>query len=76
VDHGKVFVSDTFVSACRMLGVSVQPARAYTPTDKPRVAYCTSSGRSGSVGVRAGQGLFGRRPIFGRFGGLPGSGGL
>jgi len=34
VDHGKVFVSDTFVSACRMLGVSVQPARAYTPTDK------------------------------------------
>ena len=27
-------MSDTFVSACRMLGVSVQPARAYTPTDK------------------------------------------
>jgi hypothetical protein len=46
IDHGKVFVSQTFLSACRTLGISVQPARPYTPTDKPRVAYCTSSGRS------------------------------
>ena len=34
IDHGKVFVSETFLSACRTLGVSVQPARPYTPTDK------------------------------------------
>jgi transposase InsO family protein len=45
IDHGKVFVSETFLSACRTLGVSVQPARPHTPTDKPRAAYCTSSGR-------------------------------
>jgi transposase InsO family protein len=45
IDHGKVFVSETFLSACRTLGISVQPARPYTPTDKPRVAYCTSSER-------------------------------
>ncbi len=34
IDHGKVFVSETFLSACRTLGVSVQPGRPYTPTDK------------------------------------------
>ncbi|MYW98698.1 MULTISPECIES: Mu transposase C-terminal domain-containing protein [unclassified Streptomyces] len=34
VDRGKVFVSDTFVAACRSLGISVQPARPATPTDK------------------------------------------
>ncbi|MFK0296037.1 hypothetical protein ACIQU6_36955 [Streptomyces sp. NPDC090442] len=27
VDRGKVFVSDTFVAACRSLGMSFQPAR-------------------------------------------------
>ena len=34
IDHGKVFVSDTFVRACDRLGISVQPARKDTPTDK------------------------------------------
>ena len=34
IDHGRVFVSETFMSACRTLGISVQPARPYTPTDK------------------------------------------
>ena len=34
IDHGKVFVSETFLSACRTLGVSVQPGRPCTPTDK------------------------------------------
>jgi transposase InsO family protein len=34
VDHGKVFISETFISACRLLGISVQPARPFTPTDK------------------------------------------
>jgi hypothetical protein len=75
VDHGMVFVSESFKASCEFLGISFQPARKATGTDKPQVAYCTSSGRSGSVGVRAGHGLLGRRPIFGRSGGLAGSGG-
>jgi len=33
-DRGKVFLSDTFLSACQTLGISVQPARPRTPTDK------------------------------------------
>ncbi len=44
-DHGKAFISHNFRSACRMLGITVQPAHPRTPTDKPRAAYCTSSGR-------------------------------
>jgi transposase InsO family protein len=43
IDHGKVFVSDTFLSACRTLGVSVQPARPATPTDKAVVERTFSS---------------------------------
>lgn len=43
IDHGKVFVSDTFISACRTLGVSVQPARPATPTDKAVVERTFSS---------------------------------
>uniref|UniRef100_UPI003F492F7B Mu transposase C-terminal domain-containing protein n=1 Tax=Amycolatopsis sp. CA-096443 TaxID=3239919 RepID=UPI003F492F7B len=34
IDHGKVFVSETFTRACERLGISVQPARKDTPTDK------------------------------------------
>jgi hypothetical protein len=34
IDHGKVFVSETFMTACRVPGISVQPARPYTPTGK------------------------------------------
>lgn len=34
IDHGKVFISETFITACRVLGISVQPSRPYTPTDK------------------------------------------
>lgn len=37
IDHGKVFVSETFTRACDRLGVTVQPARPGTPTDKPVV---------------------------------------
>jgi transposase InsO family protein len=33
-DRGSVYMSETFLRACRGLGVSVQPARPYTPTDK------------------------------------------
>ena len=44
VDHGKIYLSEHLMSACARLGISVQPARVYQATDKPRVAYCTSSG--------------------------------
>ena len=43
IDHGKVFVSETFLSACRTLGISVQPGRPYTPTDKAVVERTFSS---------------------------------
>ena len=45
VDHGKVFVSESSKASCAFLGISFQPARKATGTDKPRAAYCTSSGR-------------------------------
>ncbi|WP_328737825.1 Mu transposase C-terminal domain-containing protein [Streptomyces bobili] len=43
IDHGKVFISDTFTTACRTLGISVQPARPATPTDKGVVERTFSS---------------------------------
>jgi putative transposase len=36
-DQGKVFVSDNFRTACASLGISWQPARPGTPTDKPHI---------------------------------------
>jgi putative transposase len=45
IDHGKAFASQAVKDACRRYGISVQDARAYQPTDKPRAAYCTSSER-------------------------------
>jgi hypothetical protein len=45
IDHGRVFLSEVFLRAADTLGISVQPAHQLTPTDKPRVAYCTSSER-------------------------------
>jgi hypothetical protein len=36
-DRGSVYMADTFLRACRHLGISVQPARPYTPTDKGSV---------------------------------------
>ena len=37
VDHGSVYLSDHVTSTCARLGISVQPARPYTPTDKSPV---------------------------------------
>ena len=37
VDHGKVFVSESFRASCEFLGISLQPARKATGTDKPHV---------------------------------------
>jgi len=33
VDHGKIYVSEHVTSVCARLGISIQPARPYTPTD-------------------------------------------
>jgi hypothetical protein len=37
VDHGKVFVSESFRASCEFLGISFQPARKATGTDKPHI---------------------------------------
>ena len=37
VDHGLVYESEVFRSACKLLGISVQPARPYAPTDKSQI---------------------------------------
>jgi transposase InsO family protein len=34
-DHGKVYLSNHIRSVCEKFGISLQPARPYTPTDKP-----------------------------------------
>jgi hypothetical protein len=37
IDHGRIYVSEHLSSACARLGISIQPARPYTPTDKAAV---------------------------------------
>ena len=37
VDHGKVFISESLRASCEFLGVSLQPARKATGTDKPHI---------------------------------------
>lgn len=37
IDNGKVYVSDQTKSLCQRLGVSIQPGRPHTPTDKAAV---------------------------------------
>jgi transposase InsO family protein len=37
VDHGKIFLSAHLYSVCARLGISIQPARPLTPTDKAAV---------------------------------------
>ncbi len=37
IDHGKVFVSRNFRASCAYLGISLQPARKATGTDKPHI---------------------------------------
>lgn len=37
VDHGKIYLSEHLLGVCQRLGVSVQPARPLTPTDKAAV---------------------------------------
>jgi transposase InsO family protein len=42
-DRGTVYLSETFLGACARLGISVQPAHPYTPTDKAVVERTFSS---------------------------------
>ena len=44
-DHGSVYMSQAFRGACRAMGITLQPSHEGSPRAKPRVAYCTSSGR-------------------------------
>lgn len=37
VDRGSIFLSETFLAACRTLGINLMIARPYTPTDKSHV---------------------------------------
>lgn len=37
VDHGKIYLSQHLLSVCERLGISVQPARPLTPTDKAAI---------------------------------------
>lgn len=37
VDHGKAFLSSHVIGVCARLGISIQPAQPYKPTDKPTV---------------------------------------
>src|SRR6266571_3849500 len=43
IDHGSVFVSANFRSACRHLGISIQPAHLATGSDKPHIEKMFSS---------------------------------
>ncbi len=38
IDHGKVFMSRNFRASCAYLGISLQPARKATGTDRRRAA--------------------------------------
>lgn len=44
-DHGSVYKNHHLVDVQRVIGADILPARVLRPTDKPQVAYCTSSGR-------------------------------
>ena len=37
LDHAKIYLSEHVQSVCARLGISIQPARPYTPTDKAAV---------------------------------------
>lgn len=37
LDHGKIYLSEHLLGVCARLGISIQPARPYTPTDKSPV---------------------------------------
>jgi hypothetical protein len=73
-DNGKAYISHNFRSACRVLGISLQPAHPQTPTDKPQAAYCTSSERFVRSSRRGWSGGLGRAADLGTVGRVAGVG--
>ena len=49
VDHGKAFLSAHVIGVCARLGISIQPANPYKPTDKPTVERFFKTLREGLV---------------------------
>jgi transposase InsO family protein len=49
IDHGKAFLSAHVISVCTRLGISIQPARPRTPTDKPTVERFFKTLREGLI---------------------------
>jgi transposase InsO family protein len=49
VDHGKVFLSAHVIGVCTRLGISIQPAQQYKPTDKPTVERFFRTLREGLI---------------------------
>lgn len=49
VDHGKVFLSAHVIGVCTRLGISIQPAQPYKPTDKPTVERFFKTLREGLI---------------------------
>lgn len=54
VDHGKIYLSQHLMSVCERLGVSVQPARPLTPTDKAAVERLFRTLREGLLAALPG----------------------
>ncbi|WP_323958833.1 Mu transposase C-terminal domain-containing protein [Arthrobacter sp. JZ12] len=54
VDHGKVYVSAHIVNACAELGISIRPARKYTPTDKAPIERFFGTLRTGLLDLLPG----------------------
>ena len=62
VDHGKVFMSRNFRASCAYLGISLQPARKATGTDKPHIER--TLGSVASLFAQFAAGYTGRSPEF------------
>ena len=60
IDHGSVFVSASFRSACRHLGISIQPAHLASGAEKPHIERCFGS--MGSLFCQFVSGYAGRSP--------------
>jgi transposase InsO family protein len=54
VDHGRIFLSQHLLSVCQRLGISVQPARPLTPTDKATVERFFKTLREGLLAALPG----------------------
>ena len=60
IDHGSVFVSAGFRSACRHLGISIQPAHVGSGAEKGHIERCIGS--AGTMFCQFASGYAGRNP--------------